>query len=178
MLGVAAILAVLLVVAGILALLGPGPKEPPPSNLVGVRLHARTFPVEPLVGAHGTLRAPWVHHQGAVLLFFARWCTVCHGEVRQLAHLLGKGDVGGVRVVGYDDDVSAAVAAGFVGSNHVRFPVAHDVGAGGVLILASVLAATGLPAAVFVGRSGRITAVHYGALSVMQLSAGLSTIKR
>jgi len=174
---VSAVLAVLLIVAGVLALLGqgsPSTKGTPTSHLVGVRLNARTFPVEPLVGRHGTLRAPWVHHEGAVLLFFAEWCTVCHGEVRRLAHVLGKGDVGGVRIVGYDGDASSAAAAGFVASNHVRFPVAHD----GSLIVASGLVPAAFPAAVFIGRGGRVTAVDYGALSVMQLSAGLSTIKR
>lgn len=177
LLGVAAILSVLLVVAGVLALLGqgsPSTSGPPKSALVGVRLNARTFPTEPLVGATGRLVAPWIHHDGAVLLFFAKWCTVCHGEVHHLARVLGRGIVGGVRIVGYDGDWSLAAATGFVAANHIKFPVGHDRG----LLIADTLVPGGLPGAVFVGPTGRITAVDYGALSVMQLSAGLSTIKR
>jgi hypothetical protein len=177
LLGVAAILSVLLVVAGVLELLGqgnPSTSGPPKSALVGVRLNARTFPTEPLVGATGRLQAPWVHHDGAVLLFFAKWCTVCHGEVHHLARVLGRGIVGGVRIVGYDGDWSLSSAAGFVAANHIEFPVGHDKG----LLIADTLVPGGLPGAVFVGPSGTITAVDYGALSVMQLSAGLSTIKR
>jgi hypothetical protein len=177
LLGVAAILAVLLVVAGALALLGQGSPSTsghPRSALVGVRLNARTFPSEQLIGAPGRLQAPWVHHDGAVLLFFAKWCAVCHGEVHHLARVLGRGLVGGVRIVGYDGDWSLSTAAGFVAANNVKFPVGHDKG----LLVADTLVPGGLPGAVFVGPSGRITAVDYGALSVMQLSAGLSTIKR
>jgi AhpC/TSA family protein len=177
LLGVAALLAVLLIVAGVLALLGQGSPSttgPPANALVGVRLNARTFPRETLLNGHGRLVAPWVGHRGAVLLFFADWCTVCHGEVHRLAHLLGAGDVGGVRVVGYDGDVGASVAAGFVASNHIEFPVAHDK----YLAIADTLVPAGLPGAVFVGAGGKITAVDYGALSVLQLDAGLSTIRR
>jgi thiol-disulfide isomerase/thioredoxin len=173
MLGVAAVLALLLVVAGILALLGTS-KGAPTNNLVGVRLNATTFPREPLVGAHGSLGAPWVHHGGAVLLFFANWCPPCRAEMRHLGPILGKGDVGGVQIVGYDGDASSSVAASFVTSNHVAFPVAHDGG----LIVSSALVPAKFPAAVFIGPTGRITAIDYGALSEMQLSAGLSTIKR
>ncbi len=172
LLAVAAILSVLLIVAGVLALLGqgsPSTKGLPTSSEVGVRLSH--FPHPPLVGAPGRLGTPWGHHHGAVLLFFADWCSVCHGELHRIARELGP-DIGTVHVVGFDGDTSAGTAASFVASNHVRFPVAWD----GELEVASVLARGGFPASVFVSQHGVVKAVDYGAISNMELSAGLSLI--
>jgi hypothetical protein len=176
LLTVGAILSVLLIVAGVLALLGQGSastKGPSPSRTVGLQLRAQTFPHLELVGRPGTLAAPWGDHHGAVLLFFADWCTVCHGEVHRLAHELGP-DVGTVHVVGFDGDVSAGAAASFVAANHIRFPVAHD----GELEVADALVPDAFPATVFVSATGKVKAVHYGAISNLQLSAGLSMIGR
>jgi peroxiredoxin len=176
LLAVAAILSVLLIVAGVLALLGqgsPSTKGPPVSRTVGLQLHASTFPRLPLVDAPGTLAAPWGHHHGAVLLFFADWCTVCHGEMHRLARELGP-EIGTVHVVGFDGDSSPGVASAFVSSNHLRFPVAHD----GALEVADALVHAAFPATVFLSATGKVKAVHYGAISNMQLSAGLSLIGR
>jgi peroxiredoxin len=176
LLAVAAILSVLLIVAGVLALLGqgsPSTSGPPVSRTVGLQLRAGTFPRLRLVGAPGRLTAPWGHHHGAVLLFFADWCTVCHGEMRRLATELGS-DIGTVHVVGFDGDAEASVAAAFVASNHLRFPVAWD----GQLEVADALVPAAFPATVFVSSTGRIKAVHYGVLTNMELSAGLSMIGR
>jgi AhpC/TSA family len=176
LLAVGAILSLLLIVVGVLALLGQGSpttSSPPPSAIVGLQLRARTFPRLPLVGAPGTMAAPWGDHHGAVLLFFADWCAVCHGEVRRLARELGP-DIGTVHVVGFDGDHSTDAATAFVASNHIRFPVAHD----GELEVADALVPAAFPATVFVSATGKIKAVHYGAISNMQLSAGLSMIGR
>jgi AhpC/TSA family len=176
LLAVGAILSVLLIVAGVLALLGqgsPSTNGPAQPAIVGKTLEARTFPRLPLVGEPGTMAAPWGGRHGAVLLFFADWCTVCHGEVHRLARELGP-DIGTVHVVGYDGDHSAGAAAAFVASNHIRFPVAHD----GELEVAGTLVPGGLPATVFVSGKGLVAEVHYGAISNMQLSAGLSMIGR
>ena len=130
------------------------PRAHPCRGSVGLQLHARTFPRLPLVDAPGTLAAPWGHHHGAVLLFFADWCTVCHGEVHRLARELGP-DVGTVHVVGFDGDSSSSVAAAFVASNHIRFPVAHD----GELEVADALVPAAFPATVFVSATGKVKAV-------------------
>jgi hypothetical protein len=174
---VAGIAAVLLVIAGVLALLGQGsPASGPPAQnaLIGTSL-SRLPPLRPpleQVGHAGVLpRRFWAPH-GAVLLFFAQWCTACHHEVNSLARALGRGDVSGVKVLGVDGDQSGSVAAGFVAAHHVRFPVFHD----GSLELAGALVPTGFPAAVFVKSDGKVVDVQYGALSVMQLDAGLSKI--
>jgi hypothetical protein len=178
LLGVAAILAVLLIVAAVISLLGqgsPATKGSPPSRLVGQPVPAAMVEHLPLVGGDGSLGVPWGHGHGAVLLFFARWCSVCHAEVHRLAHVLGLGDVGTVHVVGLDGDGGpngASIAAGFVAASGVRFPVALDLN----LQVASALVPDGFPATVFVLPSGRVAAVDYGAITTMQLSAGLSEI--
>jgi peroxiredoxin len=169
---------VLLIVAGVLALLGQGsPSESlttnplgPPNALVGERLPA--LPVMRTLNGGTADRTPWRGERGAVLLFFAKWCAVCHDEVPQLAANLRRGEIGGVRIVGLDGDAGFGTAQSFITSNHVRFPVDWDEG----LQVATRLVPSGFPAAVFVSSSGRVVAVHYGALTLMQLSAGLSEI--
>jgi hypothetical protein len=173
---VGGILSVLLIVAGVLALLGQGSPSSggdPTSNLVGKKLPGAIVNGLPLVDAPGRLGVPWGHGHGAVLVFFANWCTVCHTEVPRLGRELGRGDVGTVHVVGIDSgDTSAAVAARFVTASHVRFPVAFDT----QILVAAALVPGGVPAAVFVRANGRVASVQYGALSNLQLSAGLSLI--
>lgn len=174
---VAGTLAVLLIVGGVLALLGQGSTTnsgAPKNRLVGLRLPAASFPRLQLIGAPGRLVVPWVHHHGTVLLFFADWCTVCHGELHQLAPVLGNGRIGTVRVVGIEEDASNSTAARFVAANHVRFLVAHDPST----LLASALVPEGLPSTVFVSPTGKIVAVEYGVITPKQLSAGISRVGR
>jgi thiol-disulfide isomerase/thioredoxin len=175
---VAGVLAVLLVVGGVLALVGNGgtPANLSDENaLVGQHLQDRaafTLPTLDRVGVAGTVRPGWWRPHGAVLLFFAHWCVPCRAEVPSLARVLGRGDVSGVKIVGFDGDESPGTAAAFVRSSHVHFEVLHDGG----LALAGQLVPQGFPAAVFVQPSGKIVAVDYGALSVIELDAGLSKI--
>jgi thiol-disulfide isomerase/thioredoxin len=169
---IGAILSILLIVAGVVALLTPSPKGTPANSLVGKKLPGAIVDDLSRVGGSGRLGVPWGHGHGAVLLFFADWCTVCHSEVPRLARELGRGDVGTVHVVGLDGDDAASVAAGFVKSNHVRFPVGYDKG----LQVAAALVPGAFPAAVFIRSNGRIASIQYGVISNLQLSAGLSMI--
>jgi len=166
------VLAVLLIVGGALLLLGQGSPAagPPRDALIGRVLIP--FPEMRTVDGARAERAPWHGHRGAVLLFFADWCAVCHREVPNLARAIGRGDVGGVRIVGLDGDASYGMARSFAAANHVRFPVEWDQG----LQVADALVPAAFPAAVFVRGTGRVVAVDYGPLSIMQLSAGLSEI--
>lgn len=171
---VAGLLAVMLVVAGVLALLGqgsPSTSAPPTSQLVGVKLTASTFPRLQMVNEKGRMKIPWGHHHGAVLLFFANWCSVCHGEIHRLASELGA-SIGTVHVIGFDGDSQGDVASSFVASNHIRFPVVWDA----KLLVAGTFFPAGLPGTAFISSNGTVKAVDYGAISNMELSAGLSMI--
>jgi AhpC/TSA family len=170
---VAAILAVLLVIGGVLALLGltTPSSAPPTSSMVGVQLTPKSFPRLQMVNEKGRMKIPWGHHHGAVLLFFANWCTVCHGEIHRLAKVLGP-SIGTVHVIGFDGDISSGVATSFVANNHIRFPVVHDAN----LLIADTFVPGGLPGTAFVSANGTVKAVDYGAITNMELSAGLSMI--
>jgi peroxiredoxin len=136
----------------------------PTSSLVGTRFVAFSEPA--VEGAH-RVSAPWLTHHPAVLLFFGYWCTVCHGEVHALGPALGDGVLDGVHVVGIDSDATLSVARSFVTTNDVRFPVAHDW-----LPVLTAQFVPADPATIFVGATGRIVAVHFGAITLAELRAG------
>jgi thiol-disulfide isomerase/thioredoxin len=166
-------LAVLLIFAGVLGLLGvftPSSPKAPNNSLVGPVIHGFGLPG---VNEAGTVLAPWNDGHPAVVLFFGNFCAPCHQEIPRLAPLIGHGEVGGVDFVGVDEDQLMSTARAFVRESHVHFPVGLDH----FLELADLLVPAGLPAAVFVTGSGRVVDVQYGALSDVQLSAGLSELR-
>jgi thiol-disulfide isomerase/thioredoxin len=168
---VGALLSVLLILTGVISLLnersaGTGP---PRSSLVGTKVSA--FSILPGVNG-GAVRAPWLSHHPAVLLFFADWCAPCHAELPTLSRFLGKGRIGTTVVVGIDGDHSPSVALSFVTSSGARFPVAQDANQA----VATTLVVA-FPAAVFVTSNGSVAAVHYGVISVAQLQAGAARLR-
>ena len=164
---VGCLLSILLIVVGVLALVGPG-RAAPTDNLVGTKVTA--FTVLPGVGG-GSVRAPWLGHHAAVLLFFADDCPPCHAELPELARALGAGRLGHAVVVGIDGDHSPAVAASFVRANDVRFSVGQDAN----LAVASTLIGA-LPATVFVTSRGTVAAIHYGVITASQVRAVAATL--
>jgi thiol-disulfide isomerase/thioredoxin len=167
-LGVAGVVvAMVLVIAGVLALLGRATAAPQ-SRLIGAKLSA--FTILPGVNG-GAVRAPWLSHHSAVLLFFANWCTPCHAELPTLGRALGSGRFGNTIVVGIDADHSPSVALSFVTASKVRFEVAQDAS----LAVASTIVPV-FPATVFVTSNGTIAAVHYGVITVAQLRAGVARL--
>jgi thiol-disulfide isomerase/thioredoxin len=167
-------LAVLLIVAGVLALVGVfTPSSPKEANgsLVGTVIHGFSLPG---VNEPGSVLAPWSDGRATVVLFVGDFCAPCHEELDRLAPLIGHGDIGGVRFVGVDEDELMSTARSFLRATHVDFPVGLDH----FLELADVLVPGGLPAAVFVAGTGRVVDVQYGLLSNEQLSAGLSELRR
>jgi thiol-disulfide isomerase/thioredoxin len=169
-LGLGAVLAVLLIVAGVLALVGgTSPRAAPKNHLVGKVIPGFSLPS---ASGSGNVVSPWTNGRPAVVLFFAKWCTICHHEVPTLARAVGRGAVGPVRIIGVDADSELGTAKSFVEASHVHFPVGVDP----LEELAAELVPQGLPAAVFVRADGRVAEVQYGALSVFQLSAGLSKL--
>src|ERR1019366_10456731 len=109
---VGALLATLLILTGVISLLRGSPGQPR-SSLVGTKVSA--FTILPGVSG-GAIRAPWLRHHPAVLLFFADWCTPCHAELPALAKSLGTGLIGRTVVIGIDGDHSPSVALSFVTS--------------------------------------------------------------
>jgi thiol-disulfide isomerase/thioredoxin len=156
------VLTTVLVLTGVLSLLG-GAAGQPRNRLIGTKISA--FAVLPGVN-RGAVRAPWLSHHPAVLLFFADWCVPCHAELPMLARSLGLGRIGRTVVVGIDGDHSPSVALAFVTSSGVRFAVAQDADQS----VASTLVPA-FPAAVFVTSTGIIAAVHYGVISAAELRA-------
>lgn len=158
----------MLVCACVLAIIAQdtGSTPQPSSSLVGRRLGSFGTAL-PLVDGAGHLVAPWADGHPAVLLFFAHWCAPCRAELPTLARAIGAGVIDGAQVVGVDEDASIGTASAFVRQSHVHFPVGEDT----LTQLAELLVPSGLPAAVFVDGDGRITAVHYGALTPTSLRA-------
>lgn len=168
---VAGVLSLLLVAVGVLALIGSS-KGPTKPSLVGKSI--LPAPRFPRVGAHGVVVAPWAEHHPTVLVFFARWCSVCATEVPRLTAALRDGDLGNVRVLGIDGDTEPGTAAAFVRANRVRFPVGLDSG----LPFSYALGLVGYPDAVFVAASGRVVGEDVGAVSDSQLQAGIAELRR
>jgi thiol-disulfide isomerase/thioredoxin len=165
---VGALLATLLVLTGVISLLRGGPGQPR-SSLVGTKVSAFTI----LPGVRGgAVRAPWLSHHPAVLLFFADWCAPCHAELPALAKSLGAGRIGRTVVIGIDGDHSPSVALSFVTSSGARFAVAQDAN----LAIASTLVPA-FPAAVFVTSRGTVAAEHFGVISIAQLRAGAAGLR-
>lgn len=165
----AAVLATLLILAGVISLLSQGSAGTDRNKLVGSKIAAFTI----LPGVNGAaVRAPWLSHHPAVLVFFANWCAPCHAELPVLAKSLGDGRIGQAIVVGIDGDHSPSVASSFVASSGARFAVAQDAN----LAVANTLVPA-FPAAVFVTSSGTVAAVHYGTISPAQLRAGAATLR-
>jgi peroxiredoxin len=168
---VAGVLSVLLVVVGVLALLSSttGTPRARPS-LVGQTV--RPFSLE-RVDTRGRVAAPWRSRHPTLVVWFARWCTVCATEVPRLARELGTGHLGDVRVLGIDDDPQPAVAQAFVHDNHVAFPVGLDPNQ----VVAYGLGFAALPDSIFVSATGRVIAVDFGVLSDRELAAGLAELR-
>jgi thiol-disulfide isomerase/thioredoxin len=169
---VAAVLATLLVIAGIIGLLsGSSSTQGPPKNaLVGTRIPGFGLPGLPA----GEVQAPWVAHRPGVLLFFADWCAPCHEEVPRLAKIIGPAGYRGVAVLGVDGDLSLAPGAKFVRASGVRFPVGHDAT---LSVSNGLFHLTDFPATAFVNARGKLTDLVYGALTNAQLRTGVASLR-
>lgn len=167
------IVALLVVAAGVLSLLGvfgPSSSSPPPRDSLVGRLLPAFSPAPPRVDGRGELAEPWRDGRATAILFFADFCGPCHHELSVLAAPLGDGRLGPVQVIGLDEDAERSVATAFVRAERLEIPVGWDEN----LAIADALVPEGLPAAVFVRADGRIADVSYGALTARSLSVGLS----
>jgi peroxiredoxin len=108
-----------------------------------------------------------------VILFFGRWCSICHSELPPLANVVrrqasGGGALSRVQVIGVDSEDTLSNAKSFVKSTGVTFPVAHDPN---LAITSGAFYFEGDPHAVFVNGNGTISRIVGSALSPAQFTA-------
>jgi peroxiredoxin len=130
----------------------------------------------PRLNGSGTVEVPGDGGGGgtpAVLLFFGKWCQVCHAELPPLAaavqrQLKAGGALAKVHVIGVDSEDSQSTGEKFVEASGIGFPVAHDPQ---IAILSGDFYFDGDPNAVFVTGNGRISAIVSGPISVAKFTA-------
>jgi peroxiredoxin len=108
-----------------------------------------------------------------VILFFGRWCGICHTELPPLAATVrtqasGGGALSRIQVIGVDSEDTLPHAKSFVHSTGVTFPVAYDPD---VTITSGAFYFEGDPHAVFVNGDGTISRIVDGALTPAALTA-------
>lgn len=104
--------------------------------------------------------------RGAVLLFFASWCTPCQAEIPAVAAVVERQRVShdrlaGVPVLGIDGSDPTSSAESFVRRSAVTFPVGVDAD---YAVTQGQFGFNGLPEAVLVRPDGTIGGIHYGAI--------------
>jgi len=168
---VGCILAVVLGV-GLFTSLGSGGVSGPPQ----VGAQAPTFSL-PRLNGPGTVGNEIGDGSPTVILFFANWCSICHGELPALAKVVtsqrnSENSLRKVQVIGVDSLESAGSAESFVKSSGVTFPVGLDSDA---TVIAGKYDFRGPPYAVFIEPDGRIAAIK---ASTLTPSAFVVTEKR
>jgi len=108
-----------------------------------------------------------------VILFFGRWCTICHSELPPLAAAVraqaaAGGALSHVQVIGVDGFDTLPNAKSFVHSTGVTFPVAYDPEYN---ITSGAFYFEGDPHAVFVKGDGTISRIVGSDLSVATFTA-------
>jgi peroxiredoxin len=108
-----------------------------------------------------------------VLLFFGKWCPLCHTELPPLAAEVRQQERSGgalskIHVIGVDSEDTVANAKSFIHSSGVSFPVAYDQNLG---ITSGLFYFDGDPHTVFVNGNGTISKIVFGVLSVASFTA-------
>jgi peroxiredoxin len=121
----------------------------------------------PQLGGPGTVGNEVGDGSPTVILFFANWCSICHGELPALAKVVTSqrhsvNSLRKIQVIGVDSLESAGSAESFVKSSGVTFPVGLDSDAS---VIAGKYDFRGPPYAVFIEPDGRIAAIKASALS-------------
>lgn len=107
-----------------------------------------------------------------MLDFWASWCANCRADMARVAKAASEYRAQGLRVVLIDDQESVAVATHFLGSIGIHLPTLLD-SQGKV---AQGYGLPGLPLAVFIGRSGRVSSLVLGQLEPAQLRASVARV--
>jgi thiol-disulfide isomerase/thioredoxin len=108
-----------------------------------------------------------------VVLFFANWCSICHGELPALARTVkdqeeSDGPLSKIQVIGVDSLDLAGNADDFVKSSGVTFPVGFD---GSAEVMSSKYDLYGPPYAFFIASDGRVVTVKASTLTPKVLVA-------
>ncbi|MHB8312344.1 MAG: redoxin domain-containing protein [Candidatus Dormibacteria bacterium] len=107
-----------------------------------------------------------------MLDFWASWCANCRADMALVAKAASQYRAQGLRVVLIDDQESAAVATHFLRGIGVHLPTLLD-SQGKV---AQGYGLPGLPVAVFIDRSGRVSSLVLGQLEPSQLRASVARV--
>jgi cytochrome c biogenesis protein CcmG, thiol:disulfide interchange protein DsbE len=106
-----------------------------------------------------------------VLNFFASWCAPCRQETPMLARFY-RTERAKVPVIGLDENDSAAAAQKFATQSGVTYPVGFDPG----VQAANAYGVIALPQTFFLNASHHIVKRVFGALTMKELTAGMSEI--
>ncbi len=120
----------------------------------------------------GQLSLSQLRGHPVMLDFWASWCTNCRADMSLVAKAAGEYRSRGLRVVLIDEQESAATAARFLSGIGVHLPTLLDSQG----TVAQSYGLPGLPVAVFIDPSGRVSTLVLGQLQPAQLRASLAKL--
>jgi peroxiredoxin len=162
---VAAVVAVLVV--GVVLLVrsgvngGSGQVNAPPATVHGTLAQgqpAPDFSASTLQGSQLTLSS--LRGKPVLINFFASWCTVCEVELPGIEQAYKEHRADGFTVVGVNT-LESGDGLAFYRRMNLTFPAVYDPGTPG-RIGAAYGVTQGLPASIFVDRTGNVRLIQYG----------------
>ena len=158
----------LLLLAGLVLLVRSGVNgggsraNPPPATVQAAPLAegqpAPDFSAATLQGSRLSLSS--LRGRPVLVNFFASWCTVCEAELPGIEEAYQAHQAGGFTVVGVNT-LETGDGLAFYQRMHLTFPAVYDPGNPGRI--GSAYGVTqGLPASVFIDRTGKVQLIQYG----------------
>lgn len=105
--------------------------------------------------------------------FWASWCTPCRDEFPQFVTALRDHASQGLQILGVIHDDNANAAAAFATSEHATWPLLMDPGD---TIWNAYIIPVGVPATIFIDRSGVVRATSFGPVTPSGLPQQLAAI--
>jgi cytochrome c biogenesis protein CcmG/thiol:disulfide interchange protein DsbE len=139
-----------------------GRASPPPATVEAATLAqgqpAPDFSAATLQGSRLSLSS--LRGKPVLINFFASWCTVCEAELPGIEQAYQEHRAGGFTVVGVNT-LETGDGLAFYRRMNLTFPAVYDPGNPGRI--GSAYGVTqGLPASVFVDRTGKVQLIQYG----------------
>lgn len=167
---VAALVAVVIAVAGLALLSGRSPDgPPPPPEGPAPGSMAPGFSVASLANSSAKVSFGKSNGKPTVLTFFGSWCTNCRKDVGVLAKA-SRQLAGTVNFVGVDVADTRSAGTALVRAAGIDYPVAFDP----EREVSALYDFYGLPAAVFVNGKGRLVHTVVGAITQVELDNWVS----